>query len=118
MSHSYHVTERERRRDNCLNRDDDGRLPSGLSKLDELSLKKLAAKETEAWRRDTAKAGGLRHYVFRHTYDGWKNFVQRCRGVVSEVHESTSTTHGQEVAPNFEGSAAPQRAAGPGLNKP
>ena len=88
MSHSYHVTERKRREDNWLNRDDDGRRPSGLSELDELSLMKLAAKESEKWRRATVKAGALRHYVFRHTYDGWRNYVQKCRGVLSEVNDA------------------------------
>jgi len=85
MSRSYHVTERQRKRDHYLNRDNEGNPPEGLSHLDELSLKKSATKETENWRRDTQKIGGLRHIEF--TFKDGKGGIrkQKCRGKISDV---------------------------------
>jgi hypothetical protein len=72
-------------RDDYMNRGDDGTRPAGLSKLDELALKKAGAKETEAWKRDAAKVGGLRHTKFTYTEHGWDIRKQKCRGVIPDI---------------------------------
>ncbi len=107
MSRSYHVTENKRRQDNWLNRNDDNELPEGLSELDELALKKLAAKETEKWRRDAQKAGTISHYVFRHKPEGWDNYLQKCRGKLSEIPNMEERESEQAAAPNALQSQAP-----------
>ena len=85
MSRSYHVTERERRKDKYLNRFDDGTIDPSLSKLDELSLKKRMAKENEQWKRATEKVGGLRRTKFSLKSDKVEVTKQKCRGLVSDI---------------------------------
>jgi hypothetical protein len=85
MSRSLHVTKRQRQKDRFLNRDDSGVMSEQLSKLDELSLKKIAVKETEVWKRDAKKIAGLSHVKFVFTEAGWKLRKQKTRGVVSDV---------------------------------
>ena len=85
MSRSLHVTERDRKREHSFNRDDSGLVQPGPSKLDELALKKTAAKETERWKRDARKTGGLRHVEFVLTNGGWRKRNQKRRGIVSDV---------------------------------
>jgi hypothetical protein len=83
MSRSYHVTERQRKRDHWLNRESGNKPPTGLSKLDELALKKKIAKENEAWKRATAKSGGLRRTKFG-LKDGTISVERvKCRGKMS-----------------------------------
>jgi len=82
MSRSYHVTERQRRRDHYFNRLRDDMPAPGLSELDELSLKKWAAKSSEAWRRAARAVGGLWHTVFR---SGGKPTRRKCRGKLSDA---------------------------------
>jgi hypothetical protein len=64
MSRSHHVAERQIKRDNWFNRGANNERPEGLSKLDELSLKKALAKTNETWKRDTNNAGGLKRTKF------------------------------------------------------
>ena len=86
MSHSHHAkSPRQRRREQFLERDDAGNPPVELLKLEEQSLKKDGAKETEQWRRDAAKAGGLHHRKFTFTDGGWDFRRQKMRGVLSDV---------------------------------
>jgi hypothetical protein len=68
-----------------MDREDDRTPTTCLTELDELSLKKLTAKETELWRRDAVKAGGLRHYVFAFGAQGLKTFFNKCRGRLSDT---------------------------------
>ena len=87
MSRSYHVTEKQKRRDYLLNRENDSTPFQGLSKLDELSVKKKLAKWSEKWKRDTTKAGGLRTTKFG--FDGTKITVKKvkCRADVPDVKD-------------------------------
>lgn len=85
MSRSYHVTERQRRRDHYFNRLRDDLPAPGLSELDELSLKKWAAKNSEAWRRAAHAVGGLWHTVFRFSPDGKMVTRRKCRGKLSDT---------------------------------
>ncbi len=86
MSRSFHVTERQRKRDKAFNRDNSGKRPTELSKLDVLSLKKLTAKWSEKWKRDAAKAGGLTHtkFVFVEDNPQKRTIKQKCRGRISD----------------------------------
>ena len=83
MARSYHVTERQRRRDNYLNRGDDGQRPTGLSEIDVLSLKKTIAKINEDWKRDTKKAGGIRRTELSCTDNVVNSKRVKCRGILS-----------------------------------
>jgi hypothetical protein len=87
MSRSFHVTERQRKKDKIFNRDNSGKQPTELSKLDVLSLKKLTTKWSEKWKRDAAKAGGLRHtkFVFDEAKPHMITIKQKCRGSISDV---------------------------------
>ncbi len=78
MSRSYHVTERERRRDHYFNRLQDDMPDLDLSELDELSLKKWAAKNSELWRRAAYAVGGLWHTVFRFSMAGKMVTRRKC----------------------------------------
>ena len=86
MSRSLHAkSKRQRRRELFLERDDAGNPPSGLLKLEELSLRKKGAIETEGWKRAASKAGGLRHTKIKLTEAGWDVRKQKMRGVLSAV---------------------------------
>lgn len=87
MSRSFHVAERQRKRDKTFNRDNSGVPPAELSKLDVLSLKKLSAKWSEKWKRDAAKALGLRYtmFVFDEDKPQRRTVKQKCRGHISDV---------------------------------
>lgn len=90
MSRSFHVTERQIKKDRIFNRDNSGKLPTGLSKLDVLSLKKVTAKWSEKWKRDAAKVGGTMRTKFVFDEDKCakdKKVIQhqKCRGRLSDV---------------------------------
>ncbi len=87
MSRSFHVTERQIKKDRIFNRDNSGKAPTELSKLDVLSLKKMTTKWTEKWKRDAAKAGGVKHteFVFDEDNPQKKTIKQKCRGSISDV---------------------------------
>ncbi|MBN8712246.1 MAG: hypothetical protein BGO12_20215 [Verrucomicrobia bacterium 61-8] len=85
MSRSYHVTERQRRWDHDFNRLQDDMPDLELSELDELSLKKWAAKNSELWRRAARAVGGLWHTVFRFSTDGKRVTRRKCRGKLSDT---------------------------------
>ena len=87
MSQSFHVTKRQTKRDSIFNRDNSGKPPTGLSKLDVLSLKKLTAKWCEKWKRDAAKVGGLMHtkFVVDENNPQKRTVRQKCRGIISDV---------------------------------
>jgi len=73
--------------DKIFNRDNSGKQPTELSKLDVLSLKKLTTKWSKKWKRDAAKAGGLRHikFVFDEDNPQKRTIKQKCRGSISDV---------------------------------
>jgi hypothetical protein len=88
MSRSFHVTERQRKKDKIFNRDNSGKRPTELSKLDVLSLKKVTAKWSEKWKRDAAKVGGTARtkFVFDEDKKGETTIRhQKCRGKLSDV---------------------------------
>jgi hypothetical protein len=60
-------------------------LDPSLSKLDELSLKKKAVKETEGWKRDAKKVGGTGHVKFAFTDAGVELKRQKTRGIISDI---------------------------------
>jgi hypothetical protein len=62
-----------------------GAMPVSMSKLDELALKKVAAKETEDFKRAASKIGGLRHTEFNFTDAGLILQNQKIRGCISDI---------------------------------
>ncbi|MBI5818116.1 MAG: hypothetical protein HZA88_03945 [Verrucomicrobia bacterium] len=87
MARSYHVTERKRKRDHWLNRGDGGNCLEGLSELDELSLKKLATKCNEKWKRDAQKAQGILRTKLVYKDGKTSTEKQKCRGRLSDTTE-------------------------------
>ncbi len=85
MSRSLHVTKSQRQKDHHLNRDESGAMSGSMSKLDELALKKVAAKETEDFKRAASKIGGLRHTEFKFTDAGLILHNQKSRGCISDI---------------------------------
>jgi len=90
MSRSFHVTERQIKKDRIFNRDNSGKKPTELSKLDVLSLKKTTTKWSEKWKRDAAKAGGTMRtkFVFdedKHAKGERSVRHQKIRGRLSDI---------------------------------
>lgn len=110
MSRSHHAkSPKQRRRELWLERDDAGNAPKGLLKLEEQSLKKDGAKNTERWKRDAAKAGGLHHHTFAFTNSGWRFRKQKSRGVLSDIPGEVITP---KKAPNQSSQPTPRKRRG------
>ena len=87
MSRSHHSkSARKRRREELLERTDEGAMPLDLLKLQELSLKKLGAKDTERAKRAATKVGALRFHKSVFRSGRWDFSAQKTRGLVSDVN--------------------------------